>query len=91
MGKGKGMRPATRCACGFERQPDEEVTDHLLTVFDPPDAVGIDGQAHEERAPLTCCCGFAATSPESLDHHFLAKFTPASKTARDGCRHEAAI
>jgi hypothetical protein len=79
--------PATRCACGFESRPDEGVTDHLLTVFDPPDSVGTDGQVHEERAALTCSCGFRAPSPAALDHHFLAAFTPAGKTARDGLPH----
>ena len=80
--------PATRCACGFESRPDEEITDHLLTVFDPPDSVGIDGQVHEERAALTCSCGFRAPYPAALDHHFLSEFTPADRIARDGHRHE---
>jgi hypothetical protein len=81
--------PATRCACGFESRPDESITDHLLTVFDPPDSAGTDGQVHEERAALTCSCGFRATSPEDLDDHFLAAFTPAGKIAPDGHKHEA--
>jgi hypothetical protein len=80
--------PATRCACGFESRPDEEITDHLLTVFDPPHSAGTDGQVHEEHAALTCSCGFRATSPEALDHHFLAAFTPADKIAGDGRQHQ---
>jgi hypothetical protein len=80
--------PATRCACGFESRPDEGGTDHLLTVFDLPDSVGIDGQVHEERAALTCSCGFCAPYPAALDHHFLTAFTPADKIARDGRKHE---
>jgi hypothetical protein len=80
--------PATRCSCGFESRPDEEITDHLLTVFDRPDSVGTDGQVHEERAALTCSCGCKAPSPADLDDHFLAAFTPADKIARDGRRHQ---
>jgi hypothetical protein len=83
---------ASACAsCSFERQPDEEVTDHLLTVFDPLDATGTDGQIHTERAPLSCACGFPGTSPEALGTHFLAKFTPAGKIAPDGLKHEPAV
>lgn len=80
--------PATRCACGFESRSDDEITDHLLTVFDPPDSLGADGQVHEERAALTCSCGFRAASPAALDDHFLAAFTPVGKTARDGRQHQ---
>jgi hypothetical protein len=80
--------PATRCACGFESRPDEQITDHLLTVFDPPDSVGADGQLHEERAALTCSCGFRAPCPAALDHHFLAAFTPSDKIASDGRPHQ---
>ena len=79
--------PATRCTCGFESQPDDEITDHLLTVFDPPDSLGTDGQPHEERAALTCSCGFRAAPPAALDDHFLAAFTPAGEIARDGRQH----
>jgi hypothetical protein len=80
--------PATRCSCGFESLPDEDITDHLLTVFDPPDSTGTDGQLHEEHAPLTCSCGYTAISPEALDDHFLAAFTPAGKIAPDGREHQ---
>ncbi len=80
--------PATHCSCGFESRPDEELTDHLLTVFDPPDSVGTDGLIHTEHATLTCSCGFEATSPEDLDDHFLAAFTPADAITRDGQRHQ---
>jgi hypothetical protein len=80
--------PATRCSCGFESLPDEDLTDHLLTVFDPPDSVGADGLIHTEHATLTCSCGFAATSPAGLDEHFLAAITPADSIARDGRKHQ---
>ena len=80
--------PATRCSCGFESMPDEELTDHLLTVFDPPDSLGTDGLIHQEHATLTCSCGFPATSPEDLDDHFLTAFTPADSIARDGQKHQ---
>jgi hypothetical protein len=80
--------PATRCSCGFESLPDEELTDHLLTVFAPPESTGTDSLIHEERATLTCSCGFPATSPEGLDEHFLASFTPADSIARDGLKHQ---
>jgi hypothetical protein len=82
--------PATRCACGFENRPDEDLTDHLLAVFSPPDSLGADGLIHEERIIFTCSCGFAAVTPEDLDEHFLAAFTPASKIAPDGQEHEPA-
>jgi hypothetical protein len=80
--------PATRCSCGFESQPDEDLTDHLLTVFAPPGSTGTDGQTHEEHAALTCSCGFAAPSPAELDNHFLTSFTPATNLAPDGRAHQ---
>jgi hypothetical protein len=80
--------PATRCTCGFESLPDEELTDHLLTVFDLSDSVGTDGLIHQEHATLICSCSFAATSPEDLDEHFLAAFIPADSIARDGLKHQ---
>ena len=81
---------ATRCSCGFVRLDDEEVTDHLLAAFDPQDAAGSDGRAHQELARLTCSCGFRAASPEELDVHFMVVFTPAGSVGRDGARHEPA-
>jgi hypothetical protein len=81
---------ATRCACGFERLGDEEVSDHLQAMFEPPDSTGTDGQVHLEMDPLACCCGFRAVSQEELDWHFLAVFTPADAVGHDGRRHEAA-
>ena len=81
---------ATRCACGFVRLEDEEVTDHLLAVFETKDATASDGRVHQELAMLTCACGFLAASAGELDAHFLAVFTPAVPVGRDGARHEAA-
>ena len=80
---------ATRCACGFERLADEEVSDHLLAVFEPGDSVGTDGQVHQERDLRACSCGFSAASGEELDAHFLAVFTPADAVGRDGKEHRA--
>ena len=79
---------ATRCTCGFQRLDDEEVTDHLLAVFEPADSVGSDGQIHQEGTALACVCGFAAPSAKELDAHFLAVFTPANHVAADGQKHE---
>ena len=80
--------PTTRCSCGFERLDDEEVTDHLLAVFEPDDATGSDGQVHEEVTRLSCSCGFPAASAEELEGHFLTVFTPAGSVGRDGDKHE---
>jgi len=79
--------PATRCACGFERLDDEEVSDHLLAAFIPEDSLGPDGQVHEERELQFCSCGFSVTSGTELDEHFLAVFMPGDRVARDGARH----
>jgi len=80
---------ATRCACGFERLADEEVIDHLLAVFEPPNATGSDGRTHQEMALRACACGFLAASGDELDAHFLAVFTAADAVGNDGSRHEA--
>lgn len=80
---------ATRCVCGFERLADEEVIDHLLAAFEPTDAIGNDGQAHEEMTGHACSCGFQAILGEELDTHFLAAFTAADAVGSDGRRHEA--
>jgi hypothetical protein len=79
---------AARCTCGFTELADEEVTDHLLQVFEPEDHTGSDGLAHEEREPLTCACGFTASTPEELDAHFVKAFTPDDAIGSDGRRHE---
>jgi anti-sigma regulatory factor (Ser/Thr protein kinase) len=79
---------AARCTCGFTELADEEVTDHLLQVFEPEDHTGSDGLAHEEHEPLTCECGFTASMPEELDAHFVKAFTPDDAIGRDGRRHE---
>ena len=78
---------ATRCACGFERLADEEVSDHLLTAFVPDGALGPDGQVHEERDLRACSCGFSATSGAELDNHFLTLFTPPDHIDRHGTHH----
>jgi hypothetical protein len=82
--------PATRCSCGFERLDDEEVTDHLLAIFEPEDSVGNDGQVHQEGTTLACLCGVIAASVGQLDAHFLAMFTPADSVGRDGAKHTPA-
>jgi hypothetical protein len=80
---------ATRCSCGFERLDDEEVSDHLLAVFEPDAAIGPDGQVHQEEELRTCSCGLSVPTGGQLDAHFIARFTPADKIGRDGKRHEA--
>jgi hypothetical protein len=80
--------PATRCHCGFERLEDEEVTDHLLAVFEPEDGLGTDGKVHQEEELRTCSCGFSAATADDLDAHFLAVFTPVDAIGPDGKRHE---
>jgi hypothetical protein len=79
---------ATRCACGFERLDDEEVSDHLLAVFEPDDAIGTDDQVHQEDDNRVCSCGFSAAIGDELDTHFLAVFMPADSLDRDGVRHQ---
>jgi hypothetical protein len=79
-----------RCACDFTALADEELTDHLLHVFEPADRVGNDGLAHEERESLTCACGLPASTPGELDAHFLAVFTPGDAIGNDGRRHQPA-
>ena len=79
---------ATRCACGFEQQDDEQLNDHLGAVFEPEDSTGTDGQVHLEGATLKCLCGLSAGTPEELDAHFLAVFAPANAIGRDGREHK---
>jgi hypothetical protein len=79
---------AARCSCGFAELADEEMTDHLLSVFEPDDLKGNDGQVHEERGCLACACGLSAITTEELDAHFLKTFIPADVIGRDGQRHE---
>jgi hypothetical protein len=79
---------AARCTCGFTELADEEMTDHLLRVFEPDDHMGNDGLAHEERERLTCACGSTTSTPEQLDSHFLKVFTPDNAIGSDGHRHE---
>jgi hypothetical protein len=79
---------ATRCSCGFERLDDEEVSDHLLAVFEPDGSIGTDGRVHQEGALRTCSCGLSVPTGGQLDAHFIAVFTPADRIGRDGKRHE---
>jgi hypothetical protein len=81
---------AAHCTCGFTELADEEISDHLLLVFEPQDSTGNDGQVHEERQLRHCACGLAATTPEELDAHLLAAFTPRDATGNDGRRHAPA-
>ncbi len=80
---------ARRCACGFEELKDEQVIDHLLAVFEPPDSTGADGLVHLEMALKACSCGLSFTSGGEMDRHFLAVFTPADSAGSDGRQHEA--
>jgi anti-sigma regulatory factor (Ser/Thr protein kinase) len=82
---------AARCTCGFTELADEEMTDHLLRVFEPDDHLGNDGLAHEERERLTCACGSTTSTPEELDAHFMKVFTPRSGIGGDGHRHEPVV
>jgi hypothetical protein len=77
-----------QCSCGFKELDDEEVSDHLHQVFTPDDAMGTDGQVHEERGRLTCACGLVAATPDELDTHLLKVFMPADLIGRDGRKHE---
>jgi hypothetical protein len=79
---------ATRCACGFEELADEQLIDHLLSVFEPEGAIGTDGDINLELTSLACSCGLSFPSVEQFDAHFLARFTPASSVGRDGQRHQ---
>jgi hypothetical protein len=80
---------AMRCACGFEELADEQLIDHLLAVFEPADAVGTNGEIHEEMVGRACSCGFFAISGSEMDTHFLAVFTPVGLAGRDGRTHES--
>lgn len=79
---------AVQCSCGFRELADEEITDHLLLVFEPPDGKGSDGLAHEEGERLTCLCGFTAITTEELDTHLMTLFTPHDAIGHDGKRHD---
>jgi hypothetical protein len=79
---------SARCTCGFTELADEEISDHLLLVFEPEDDIGNDGLAHEEREHLTCACGLTAITSVELDVHFLKAFTPDDAIGNDGRRHE---
>ena len=79
---------AASCSCGFTELADENLTDHLLQVFEPDEHQGNGAVVHQEGDRLTCLCGLPATTPEELDAHFLQVFTPADAIGRDGHKHE---
>ena len=79
---------ATRCACGFQELADEQLIDHLLSVFEPEGAIGTDGDIHLETTSKACSCGLPFPSVEQFDAHFLAQFTPADSIGHKGQRHE---
>jgi hypothetical protein len=81
---------AAQCTCGFTELADEEMSDHLLLVFEPHDSKGNDDLIHEERERLECACGLAAITSEELDAHLLTAFTPHDATGTDGHRHAPA-
>ena len=78
---------AAQCLCGFTELADEEITDHLLVVFEPEDRRGSDGLVHEEGENLVCACGLAAITSEELDLHFLKVTVPDDAIGHDGRRH----
>jgi hypothetical protein len=80
---------AIQCSCGFAELADEEITDHHLVAFEPPNLRGNDGLVHAEGKPLTCLCGLATTTAGELDRHFLQAFTPHDAIGQDGKRHQA--
>jgi hypothetical protein len=80
---------AMQCSCGFTELADEDITDHLLLAFEPPDLRGNDGRVHAEGKLLTCLCGLTALTVGELDQHFLQAFTPQHAIGRDGQRHQA--
>jgi hypothetical protein len=80
---------AVACTCGFKDLPDESLLDHMLHVFTPDDATGLDGQVHEEGPLRTCSCGVTTATTAEMDAHFTSAFTPADHIGRDGTRHEA--
>jgi hypothetical protein len=80
---------AMQCSCGFTELADEEITDHLLLAFEPPDLRGNDGLVHAEGKLLTCLCGLTAPTAGELDQHFLQAFTPQHAIGQDGQRHQA--
>jgi hypothetical protein len=84
------------CACGYQADSTEDLTDHLGEMFIPPDDIAPDGQAHAEAARaeaatghLTCHCGYTADIAE-FDQHLIGAFTPANQIGHDGIRHAPA-
>jgi hypothetical protein len=84
------------CACGYQADSTEDLTDHLGEMFIPPDDIAPDGRIHAEAArakgangDLTCHCGYTAAIAE-FDQHLIGAFTPANEIGRDGARHAPA-
>lgn len=82
------------CACGYQADSPEDLTDHLGEKLIPADDIAPDGQAHAEAArdapvtgTLTCQCGFTATGIADFDQHLLDVFTPDDGIGLDGARH----
>lgn len=82
---------AERCSCGFASNQEMRLTDHLLEIFVPEDAVAVNGRAHDEAEHLACACGFTATVGHELDEHFLQAFTPGDNIGLDGRKHERQV
>jgi hypothetical protein len=40
-----------QCSCGYAPEDADDLSDHLLEVFTPHDALGADGRVHDEIAP----------------------------------------
>jgi hypothetical protein len=40
-----------QCACGYAPSDDEDLSDHLLEMFTPKNAIGADGRRHDEISP----------------------------------------
>jgi hypothetical protein len=76
-----------RCSCGFASDQEMGLTDHLLEIFVPEDAVDSDGQRHDEMEHLACACGFTATAGREMDRHLLGIFMPTDHIGLDGREH----
>jgi hypothetical protein len=80
------------CSCGFAIDDPDALADHLGWVFDPDDAIGIDGHPHAEvtHAGLPahlCACGYTTTDAADFNDHLLLMVIPANGIGLDGSRH----
>jgi hypothetical protein len=87
---------ACRCACGYEADGCDDLTDHLGEQFIPADdtapaGTALGGTVHAEAADdnRACVCGFTAGSTPGLDAHLLEMFTPSDRIGADGRQHSA--